>query len=46
MTKKTTEQKLIKQIQKAEKCTTREEAQKIIKKADKHRRRLAKESVS
>ncbi|QIN96689.1 hypothetical protein [Synechococcus phage S-N03] len=40
MSKKTREQKLAKQLQKAELCTSREEAQKIIKKAEKHRRKL------
>ena len=38
MAKKTPEQKLAKQLLKAEKCLTREQAQKIIRKAEEAKR--------
>ena len=39
------QRKLAKQYRKAEECLTREEAQRIIRKADKHRRKLKREST-
>ena len=44
MPKKTRQEKLLKQYQKAEECLTREDAQRIIRKADKHQRKLNKEN--
>ena len=44
MAKKTRQEKLLKQYKKAEECLTREEAQRIIRKADKHQRKLNKEN--
>lgn len=45
MPKKTRQEKLLKQYQKAEECLTREDAQRIIRKADKHRRKLQRENI-
>ena len=40
------QRKLAKQYRKAEECLTREEAQRIIRKADKHRRKLQREKTN
>ena len=40
------QRKLAKQYRKAEECLTREEAQRIIRKADKHRRKLKRDEPS
>ena len=39
------QRKLAKQYRKAEECPTREEAQRIIRKADKHRRKLKRDNI-
>ena len=44
MPKKTLQQKLSKQLLKAELCTDREKAKKIIRKAEKLRKRINKET--
>jgi len=43
MDPKKRQRKLVKQYRKAEECLTREDAQRIIRKADKHRRKLQEE---
>ena len=45
MTQSKHQRKLVKQYRKAEECLTREEAQRIIRKADKHRRKLHREDT-
>jgi len=44
MAKKTRQEKLLRKYQQAEECLTREEAQRIIRKAEKHQRKLNKEN--
>ena len=44
MAKKTRQEKLLRKYQQAEECRTREEAQRIIRKAEKHQRKLNKEN--